>query len=255
MNIRGTIITEALAVQDCRAAIDEPAFRDLLGPPPRGSKWDLAVPFSCKLVNGRYVTRGVSSCGLVSAGILRRAGMPLPWNGSPYWQSPAPYTGLDIVSEFSRLGQVAKCARPVGAMPVPGDVVCIGSGLATHVLTCVDWDGSTMVSVDGGQIDDAAHKFLQRAKVCRRSWPRKLVWCLDVDRMIAALSSSTPIVDPWTVADTQEALARHGYDPGPVDGIAGPRTRTAIVAFQRAHGLVGDGVVGPLTRAALQGTD
>ncbi|MFA4900865.1 MAG: peptidoglycan-binding domain-containing protein [Brevundimonas sp.] len=252
MTIRDTIIATALDVQDYRAAIDEAQFRDLLGSPPLGSRWSLDVPFSCKLVNGKYQTKGTSTCGLVSAGILRRAGMPLPWNGSPYWQSPAPYTGLDIVSEFSRLGQVAKCARPAGAMPVPGDVVCIGQGLATHVLTVVDWDGSTMISVDGGQIDNAANRYLQRVKVCRRSWPRKLVWCLDVDRMLAALTSSQPVVDPWTVADTQRALVRLGYDPGPVDGIAGPRTRAAIVAFQRAHGLTPYGVVGPLTRAKLQ---
>lgn len=36
------------------------------------------------------------------------------------------------------------------------------------------------------------------------------------------------------------------------DGIFGPKTHTATVAFQRSNGLVPDGIVGPLTHAALR---
>lgn len=36
-----------------------------------------------------------------------------------------------------------------------------------------------------------------------------------------------------------------------VDGIYGPRTTAAVKAWQRAHELVADGIVGPLTRAAM----
>jgi len=35
------------------------------------------------------------------------------------------------------------------------------------------------------------------------------------------------------------------------DGRFGPRTQSLVVAWQRAHGLVGDGSVGPLTWAAM----
>ncbi len=58
-------------------------------------------------------------------------------------------------------------------------------------------------------------------------------------------------VDLSTVAGQQEALRRLGHDPGPVDGVAGPKTRGAAVAFQRARGLKADGIVGPMTRSAL----
>jgi len=36
-------------------------------------------------------------------------------------------------------------------------------------------------------------------------------------------------------------------DPGPVDGIFGPRTRAAVRAYQSDHGISVDGVVGDRT--------
>ncbi len=53
------------------------------------------------------------------------------------------------------------------------------------------------------------------------------------------------------VFDLQRRLNELGYNPGPVDGIFGPRTEAAVRAFQRDAGLVPDGIVGPRTRAAL----
>ena len=58
-------------------------------------------------------------------------------------------------------------------------------------------------------------------------------------------------IDLTTVRGIQSRLAALGFDPGPVDGVAGPQTRAATVAFQKAHKLVADGVVGTKTRAAL----
>jgi peptidoglycan hydrolase-like protein with peptidoglycan-binding domain len=49
------------------------------------------------------------------------------------------------------------------------------------------------------------------------------------------------------VTDLQEALVNAGFNPNGVDGSFGPGTRNAVVAFQRAHGLTADGVVGPNT--------
>jgi peptidoglycan hydrolase-like protein with peptidoglycan-binding domain len=59
--------------------------------------------------------------------------------------------------------------------------------------------------------------------------------------------------DPEWVAHLQQMLIDQGYDPGPVDGIFGPRTDAAVREFQRDRGLAADGVVGPLTWAALNG--
>jgi len=50
----------------------------------------------------------------------------------------------------------------------------------------------------------------------------------------------------------QGQLAALGFDPGPVDGIAGPKTRAAVRAYQKSHDdLVVDGIVGPATLASL----
>jgi uncharacterized protein (TIGR02594 family) len=56
-----------------------------------------------------------------------------------------------------------------------------------------------------------------------------------------------------TVLELQKALKAAGFDPGPLDGIVGPKTRAAIAAFQRARGLEVDGIAGPETRKALFG--
>lgn len=45
----------------------------------------------------------------------------------------------------------------------------------------------------------------------------------------------------------QIALKNAGYDPGPIDGKMGAKTREAIKAFQQANGLIPDGKVGKLT--------
>jgi hypothetical protein len=51
--------------------------------------------------------------------------------------------------------------------------------------------------------------------------------------------------------EVQAALLSLGYAVV-VDGDAGPKTRTALQAFQRGRGLAADGVVGPQTIKALQ---
>lgn len=42
----------------------------------------------------------------------------------------------------------------------------------------------------------------------------------------------------------QKRLDVYGYRPGPIDGIFGPRTRVALMAFQKEKGLKVDGKIG-----------
>ncbi|MET8908764.1 L,D-transpeptidase family protein [Micromonospora sp. NPDC004551] len=53
------------------------------------------------------------------------------------------------------------------------------------------------------------------------------------------------------VTTLQTRLTALHYDVGGVDGIFGPSTHHAVVAFQKVNGLVRDGIVGPRTWAAL----
>lgn len=49
------------------------------------------------------------------------------------------------------------------------------------------------------------------------------------------------------VRKLQERLKELGFDPGPIDGDAGPQTISALKAFQKARGLEADGIAGPKT--------
>jgi len=49
----------------------------------------------------------------------------------------------------------------------------------------------------------------------------------------------------------QRALKNAGYYDGPIDGKIGPKTKQAILKFQKANGLKIDGIVGKMTSAAL----
>ncbi|HHW48404.1 MAG TPA: LysM peptidoglycan-binding domain-containing protein [Clostridiaceae bacterium] len=50
----------------------------------------------------------------------------------------------------------------------------------------------------------------------------------------------------------QSLLNRIGYNAGQVDGIFGPRTQAAVMAFQRSFGLTPDGIAGPATWNAFE---
>lgn len=54
------------------------------------------------------------------------------------------------------------------------------------------------------------------------------------------------------VKDIQEKLNKLGYKCGEADGIFGSKTKLAVMSFQGAAGLKADGVVGDLTRAAIE---
>lgn len=53
------------------------------------------------------------------------------------------------------------------------------------------------------------------------------------------------------VTDLQIKLQRLGFKPGMADGRFGPGTKKALIAFQKSMGLKADGIAGPRTRSAL----
>jgi peptidoglycan hydrolase-like protein with peptidoglycan-binding domain len=82
---------------------------------------------------------------------------------------------------------------------------------------------------------------------------RDLVDQLNQARGDVAATGSTdtrPITSEWLVTRTaQKALTRLGYGPLKADGVAGPSTRRAVEAFQRANTLP---ITGELDASTLQ---
>jgi peptidoglycan hydrolase-like protein with peptidoglycan-binding domain len=57
----------------------------------------------------------------------------------------------------------------------------------------------------------------------------------------AAREAPRTAPEPRFVRDAQQALRDLGYEPGPIDGRVGPRTRTALLRYQHAEGLPATG--------------
>lgn len=55
----------------------------------------------------------------------------------------------------------------------------------------------------------------------------------------------------YDIKKIQLRLLELGFDPGPIDGVLGPRTEASIVAFKRSVGLAARSYLGPLTYQAL----
>jgi len=54
------------------------------------------------------------------------------------------------------------------------------------------------------------------------------------------------------VRGVQQALLEAGYDPGPIDGIMGPKTTSALKDFQKKEGLQVTGRLNAETQARLE---
>ena len=57
------------------------------------------------------------------------------------------------------------------------------------------------------------------------------------------------------VLDLQKILLQRGFDPGTLDGAFGGGTEAALMAFQHSEGLLADGIAGPRTLTALGAAD
>jgi hypothetical protein len=75
---------------------------------------------------------------------------------------------------------------------------------------------------------------------------------LDPGVLERTLHVVSPPMAGHDVHALQQTLRKLGYRPGPIDGIYGVATASAVREFQADHKLEVDGVVGPHTRAALE---
>jgi lysozyme len=191
------------------------------------------------------VTRAYRDAGgtwTIGVGHTAAAGAPIPVQGMTISRARA----FQILA-----ADLARCERRVtAALPV----------LAQH-----EFDGAVSFDFNTGAIDRAGWVARFRDGDSPGAREGLMKWTKAGGRVVAGLverrrAEARLIFDgdygeasaATGVADVQEQLARLGFDPGPVDGLAGQRTKAAIRAYQASHpDLVVDGVAGPATRAAL----
>lgn len=92
-------------------------------------------------------------------------------------------------------------------------------------------------------------------------WNQSEFYALSVGILADKIISDRPLHQPppqnlhrltrKTVMLLQEKLQASGYDPGPLDGIMGPATRSAISGFQKSQGWIADGFPHPEVLAAF----
>src|SRR5262249_33444280 len=64
-------------------------------------------------------------------------------------------------------------------------------------------------------------------------------------------AGATPAPSQVNVLGLQKALQKLGFYAGALDAVMGPPTQDAVKRFQTANGLPADGIVNPITQAAL----
>ena len=113
-----------------------------------------------------------------------------------------------------------------------------------------------------GDIEKLWPRVMSVSTEAEKMWPRVQALSDEVMKLNAEiralmqkiapeLAAPTPQETKYDVRWLQQSLESLGYDPGPIDGVMGPRTQAAIVEFQRNSGLVADGWAGVATEAAI----
>jgi hypothetical protein len=254
-----------------------------------GSGRNQGDPVFEEVVEGRQRWPGYSSCGDLVHWCLRRAGFRDERvlnreddDGSVPWR-----VGVNVSRLVYATGHAFKWwtrGSPHGL--VAGDMALIGENGMEHVFVVAEVAGDTVTSYDYGQFFNGKHGGKRvtrrvhvgpgdRVHLYGSTLPgRPLIGRLDVPELLEgpflrreleaaevpddfdAAARPAPQPPPVhalvTTREIQGALARLGYDPGPVDGMWGSRTRAAVKAFQADAGLIADGIVGPKTRARLR---
>ena len=106
---------------------------------------------------------------------------------------------------------------------------------------------------DASRCDSIFPEYDGARRVC--SGPQKAIGVTDgkiqppvARRIGTAHRNKTSIAE---VKDAQLALITAGYNPGPVDGLVGAKTRSAVKEFQRAKGIIDSGQLETATLTAL----
>ena len=144
--------------------------------------------------------------------------------------------------------EVIKEVTKIVTVPTNGPIVYVTNSPAPREgsqVTGVPIDTNRFSAIRGVPVHtnrvDAARLGLTRMDAAQKDAPGFDITVVDF----------TPRA-PRTDFEVQVALDRAGYSPGSIDGLSGPQTRSALVAFQHRHGLPVSGSVNAATRNQLR---
>ncbi|MFJ2029415.1 N-acetylmuramoyl-L-alanine amidase [Streptosporangium sp. NPDC087985] len=120
-----------------------------------------------------------------------------------------------------------------------------GYGLGHHSMGGIPWGNHP--HCPGPRIIIQKSEILRRARAIVNGSPATVAGPTPWPGRMLRYTTGKPLMYGQDVRVWQAALIRAGYGSVVIDGSFGPHTRTATRAFQRAAGLVDDGIVGPLT--------
>ncbi|HEY5627093.1 MAG TPA: peptidoglycan-binding protein [Nitrospira sp.] len=143
------------------------------------------------------------------------------------------FSTMSVTTPVTRGKKVVQLQRLLRRHDLP---VRVDGIYGTDTAAAVRWYQRRHGLPADGIVGPATYRSLRRAEPAA-----KLVRQLVVQR---------PPLKGQDVTSVQRALRRAGYRIA-VDGRFGPTTETALMRFQRKHGLRADGVVGPRTWALL----
>ncbi len=149
-----------------------------------------------------------------------------------------------------------------GPTPVPTNCPILRRGstgpaviyLQNHLKMMGFYQGA--IDGDFGPKTEAAVFAFQKSKnilqdgiVCRQTWTAIGVQCTQPSTNVCPTLNQGDRGP--SVKRLQELLLAAGFNPGAIDGIFGPKTEGAVLAFQKSRNLVPDGIVGVKTWTAL----
>ena len=180
------------------------------------------------------------------------------WSAGPHF-----FVGRELINGFSnplKRGVHASCynASHIG-LEMAGDfeAEAFNVGDGAKVRDTAVFAVATLLSRLALPANAVTINFHRQCAKDRHACPGKNVSPADfiyrVQRAMGGRPSPLPAAEP-SATDTkaiQTALKAKGFDPGPIDGLAGPKTAAAVKAFQAKARLKADGIVGPKTLAVL----
>jgi hypothetical protein len=173
-------------------------------------------------------------------------------NGTSKPYAPQPSAGYRNAANWSGSRTSQHCYGKGVDVYVPG---VPAYRLAQFVETLPEVGGIGLYLAKSGQLNRATHVHIDtrknRARWGWNGWTSKTntpgfggIPCVfKYDKRKLQRSAA--------IEELQRELIRLGYDPGAPDGVYGTRTRTAVMLYQKAHGLTVDGIYGKGTNRKL----